>query len=129
MTSINYVAAIGRLMMAAIFLSSGFRKLLTPDQTQAFLTSLHMPQPVAAYWIATAVELIGGVCLVLGLGTRYAALALAIFTLAAGIAVHSNFSDQNQFIHFMKNIAIAGGLLQVFAFGSGGLAILRSRRT
>ncbi len=128
MASVNYIAALGRLMMAAIFLASGFNKLLTPEQTQTYFTALHMPQPVAVYWIATAVEVIGGVCLALGLATRYAALALAVFTLAAAAAAHSNFSDQNQFIHFMKNLAIAGGLLQVFAFGSGGLAITHRRR-
>jgi putative oxidoreductase len=52
-----------------------------------------------------------------------------VFTLAAAIGFHTNFSDQNQVIHFMKNLAIAGGLLQVVAFGSGGFAISHRRRT
>ncbi len=73
-------------------------------------------------------ELIGGTFLVLGLATRFAAVVLAVFTLAAAVFFHTNFTDQNQFIHFMKNLAIAGGLLQAVAFGSGGLAITHRRR-
>ncbi len=128
MASVSYIAAIGRIMMAAIFLSSGFHKLLTPSDTQAYIAAAHIPAPVAAYWLAAAVEVIGGVCLVLGIATRFAAIALAIFTILAAIGFHTNFPDQAQFINFMKNIAIAGGLLQVVAFGSGGLAITHRRR-
>jgi putative oxidoreductase len=128
MASVNYVAAVGRLLMAAIFLSSGFHKLLTPDQTQAYIEAAHIPLPGVAYWATTAIETIGGLCLVLGLATRFAALILAAFSIAAAVVFHSNFSDQSQFINFMKNLAIAGGLLQVVAFGSGGLAITHRRR-
>ncbi|HZV20204.1 MAG TPA: DoxX family protein [Hyphomicrobiales bacterium] len=123
MTSVNYLAAAGRLMIAAIFLASGVQKLLTPEQTQQYIASVSIPMPVVAYWVAVAVEIIGGACLVVGFGTRSAALALAAFALATAIGVHNNFADTQQFIHFMKNIAIAGGLLQVVSFGSGGLSI------
>ena len=78
--------------------------------------------PDWAFYIATGIELVGGTFLALGLGTRYVALVLAIFMLAMSIG-----SDFGQFDHFMKNIAIAGGLIQVWAFGSGGLAITHSR--
>jgi putative oxidoreductase len=114
--------------MAAIFLASGFHKLLTPAETQAYIASAGLPNPVAVYWATAAVELIGGTFLVLGLATRFAALALAGFTLAAAVIFHTHFTDQNQFVHFMKNVALAGGLLQVVAFGSGGLAITHRRR-
>jgi putative oxidoreductase len=127
MASVNYVAAIGRLMMSAIFLASSFEKLLKPTETQAFIGQ-HLPEPVALFWISTMVELIGGISLLIGLGTRFAALILAVFTVAAAVFFHTNFTDNNQFLHFMKDLAIAGGLLQVAAFGSGGLAVTHKRR-
>jgi putative oxidoreductase len=51
------------------------------------------------------------------------ASVLAVFTVLAAVIFHSAFGDQNQMIHFLKNIAIAGGLLQVVAFGAGGFSL------
>ncbi|MBJ7533826.1 DoxX family protein [Rhodomicrobium vannielii ATCC 17100] len=127
MTSINYMAAIGRIMMALIFIAYGFFHLLTKDETIARFVSISMIEPTIVYYIATSIEIFGGIFLALGLGTRYAALILAFYTLAAAIGFHSNLADSNQLQHFMKNIALAGGLIQVFAFGSGGLALTHSR--
>ena len=123
MKSVNYMAALGRLMMAAIFLVSGFLHVLhlsSPADVRAPIAVITSPD--YAFYIATGIELAGGIFLALGLGTRYVALILAIFMLAMSIG-----SDFGQFDHFMKNIAIAGGLIQVWAFGSGGLAITHSR--
>ncbi len=123
MTGVSYMAALGRIMMAAIFLVSGFLHVLhltSPADVRAPIAVITNPD--WAFYIATGIELIGGMFLALGLGTRYVALVLAIFLLAMSIG-----SDFGQFDHFMKNIAIAGGLIQVWAFGSGGLAITRSR--
>jgi putative oxidoreductase len=69
------------------------------------------------------VEVGGGILLLLGYQTRLAALVLAIFSIAAAICFHHNFADQNQMINFMKNLAMAGGLLQVVAFGAGSLSL------
>jgi putative oxidoreductase len=123
MTNINYLAAIGRLLMAAIFISSGFHKLLTPTETQAYIASAGLPDPALFFWATALVELIGGIFLLLGIATRYAAFVLAAFTLGAAVIFHRQFNDPNQVNHFMKNLAMVGGLLQVVAFGSGGLAI------
>jgi putative oxidoreductase len=128
MASVNYIAALGRIMMSAIFIASAFHKLLTPAETQAYIAAAGLPDPVAVFWVSTAVELIGGICLLIGLATRFAALILAGFVLAAAVLFHANISDRNQFNHFMKNVAMAGGLLQVVAFGSGGLALTHRRR-
>jgi len=127
MTSINYMAAIGRIMMALIFIAYGFFHLLQKDATIAKLASVNMIEPTTVYWIATAIEVFGGIFLALGLGTRWVALVLALYTLAAAIGFHGNLGDANQLDHFMKNIAISGGLIQVFAFGSGGLALTHRR--
>jgi putative oxidoreductase len=123
MTGISYMAAIGRIMMAAIFLVSGFLHALhlsSPADVRAPIAVITTPD--WAFYVATGIELFGGVFLALGLGTRYVALLLAIFMLVMSIG-----SDFGQFDHFLKNLAIAGGLIQVWAFGSGGLAITHSR--
>lgn len=124
MKSVNYMAAMGRLMMAALFLVSGFIHVLhlsAPADASAPIALV--TQPNYAYFIGTGIEIVGGIFLALGLGTRYVALILAIFMLAMSIG--SNFGNWDQ---FLKNIAIAGGLIQVWAFGSGGLAITHSRQ-
>src|SRR6267142_326314 len=73
--------------------------------------------------LAVAVELGGGLMLILGYQTRGVALALAIFALAAAFSFHPDFADQNQMIHFLKNVMMAGGLLQIVAFGAGALSL------
>ena len=82
-----------------------------------------LPFPPLAFVVAVAVELGGGILLIVGFRTRLVALALVLFSLAAAVSFHSNFADQNQMIHFLKNVMIAGGLLQIAAFGAGALSI------
>lgn len=117
------VPAIGRLLLAAIFLLSGFGKLADPAGTIGYITAMGLPLPMVAYAGAVAVEVGGGLLLVLGFHTRLAALALAGFSIVTGLAFHNAVGDQNQMIHLMKNFAMAGGLLQVFAFGAGAFSI------
>ncbi len=102
----DYAAAFGRLMIATVFVLSGLGKIAAPAVTQAYIASTGLPLPIAGYLIAIAVE-VGG----------------AVFTLATAVFFHNNFADQNQMIHFLKNIVIAGGLFQVAAFGAGSLSI------
>lgn len=119
----------GRLLLAAIFLLSGWSKLADPASTIAYIQSVGLPFAEVGAAAAIAVELIGGLLLVIGYRTKFAAAALAIFSLATALFFHSAIGDQNQFIHFFKNIAIVGGLLQVLAFGAGRLSLdERSRR-
>jgi putative oxidoreductase len=119
----SLVAAFGRLLIAFIFLFSGAGKVLAPAMTQGYIASADLPLPLAAYLIAIAVEVGGGTLLVLGFQTRLVALVMAIFTLAAALGFHRDFADQNQLVHFLKNISMAGGLLQVVAFGAGAFSI------
>lgn len=118
-TSSDLLAAAGRVLLAAIFVLSGVSKLADPTGTIAYITSAGLPAPSLAYGVAVAVELVGGLLLIAGIRTRIVASALAAFSLAAAFGFHANLADQNQFIHFFKNVALAGGLLQVAAFGSG----------
>lgn len=109
----------GRILIAAIFVLSGLSKLADPAGTIGYIQSAGLPLPQLALAGAILVELIGGILLVTGYRSRLVAAALAGFTLVAAFAFHFQLSDQNQFIHFFKNLALAGGLLQIVAFGTG----------
>jgi putative oxidoreductase len=78
---------------------------------------------VVAYAIAVIMEVGGDALLLVGYRTRIVALGLAVFSIAAALLFHHNLGDQNQFIHFMKNVMLAGGLLQIAAFGAGKLSL------
>lgn len=117
------VALAGRVLLAAIFVLSGFGKIADPSGTIAYIGSAGLPLPQLAFAGAAAIELGGGIALILGYRTRIVAGALALFSLLAAFAFHSAFADQNQMIHFFKNLAMAGGLLQIVAFGGGRLSL------
>ena len=119
------LATSGRLMLAAIFILSGIAKITDPASNIAYIESVGLPFPTLALVGTIVVELIGGLMLVIGYRTRLVAAALAVFSLATALFFHANFGDQNQFIHFFKNVAMAGGLLQVVAFGAGRWALDR----
>ena len=118
-----YVGAVGRFLIAALFLISGLGKIATPALTQGFITSAGLPFPLLAYLVAIVIEVGGGTLLILGYQSRIVASVMAVFTVAAALAFHSHFADQNAMAHFMKNISITGGLLQVAAFGAGTFSI------
>lgn len=117
------VPLVGRILIAAIFLFSGVSKLITPGASIAYIEMAGLPLPIAAYGAAVVLELVGAVALVIGFQARLAALGLALFTVVAAFGFHFNLADQNQFIHFFKNVAMVGGLLQVAAFGAGGYSL------
>ncbi|WP_332851447.1 DoxX family protein [Duganella sp. S19_KUP01_CR8] len=115
----SVIPAIGRVLMATIFVMSGIGKLAAPAATMGYIASSGLPLPMLALVIAIAVELGGGLLLALGIQTRLVAAGLAAFSIVTGLAFHHAVGDQNQMIHLLKNIAMAGGLLQVVAFGAG----------
>ena len=122
------VPAVGRVLISTIFILSGLSKLAAPAMTIGYIQSVGLPLPSVAFGLAAFIEIVGGITLLLGYRTRIAAGVLSLFALATAVFFHSNFGDQNQFIHFFKNIAIAGGLLHVVAFG-GGRVSLDGRRS
>jgi putative oxidoreductase len=119
----NILSLASRVLLASLFLASGLGKLAAPAATQGYIASVGAPFPLIAYAIAVIVEVVGGALLLVGFHTRAVALVLAVFTIAAGAIFHNNFADQMQMIMFMKNLAIAGGLLHVVVFGAGGFSI------
>ena len=124
----DVINVVGRVLIAAIFLLSGLSKLAAPSYTVGYIASVGLPFPWLGYAIAVAVEIGGSLALIAGYQARVTAALLAAFSIATALAFHNHLADQNQFIHFFKNIAIAGGLLHVIAFG-GGRVSLDGRRS
>ena len=116
-------AATGRVLIAVLFLLSGLGKIASPTVTEGYIASVGLPAPLFGLLIAILVEVGGGLLLIAGFRTRIVALVLAAFTLATALLFHHNFADQNAMIHFFKNVAIMGGLLQVAAFGPGSVSL------
>ena len=123
MTATRYLPFVGRLMIGLPFAMSGLGKLAAYGGTTAMISAAGLPLPPLAFAVAVAVELGGGVLLIAGYHARSVAIALAVFSLATAVSFHSNFADQNQMIHFLKNVMMAGGLLQIAAFGAGALSL------
>jgi putative oxidoreductase len=115
--------ALARLLLAAIFVISGIQKIAAPEMTQGYIAAMGLPFPFLAYLGAVIVEVGGGVLLLLGLRTRPVAAVLALFSVATALIFHADLADPNQLVHFLKNLAIAGGMLQVAAFGAGGFSL------
>ena len=123
MDSTRYLSFAGRLLIGLPFAMSGLGKLAAYGSTTAMIVAAGLPVPPLAFAVAVAVELGGGLLLVAGYQARLVAIVLALFSLATALSFHSNFADQNQMIHFLKNVMMAGGLLQIAAFGAGALSL------
>ena len=119
----RYFPFFGRLLIGGIFVLSGLGKLATYGPTTAEIVSVGLPFPPLAFAVAVVVELGFGLLLVLGFQTRLVALALALWCVVTAVFFHRNFADQNQMIHFLKNLMIVGGLLQIVHFGPGAVSI------
>ncbi|MFZ6691717.1 DoxX family protein [Undibacterium sp. SXout20W] len=127
----NYALLAARILMALIFVASGASKIAGFDGTIGYIASKGVPFPAIAAVAAIIVELGGGLMLIVGWKARWAALAMMVFTLAAGFIFHDFWNAgadtaQNQMIHFMKNLSMAGGLLFAVVHGSGNLSLERS---
>ncbi len=123
MDAIRYLPLAGRLLIGLPFAMSGLGKLADYGPTTQLIGTVGLPFPALAFAVAVAVELGGGLLLIAGFHARLVAIALALFSLAAAVFFHADFADQNQMIHFLKNVMIAGGLLQIAAFGAGAFSI------
>jgi putative oxidoreductase len=123
----RYLPLLGRFLIGAPFILSGLGKLMAHDATVGYISSAGLPLPQLGWLIAVVVELGGGTLLVLGYRARLVAFVVALFALATAISFHRNFADQNQMIHFLKNVMLTGGLLQIAYFGAGPMSVDASR--
>ena len=112
---------IGRVFISGVFLLSGFSKIGNYDGTVGWMESFGLP----GFLLIPAIilEIVGPILIIIGYQTRIAAGALSLFCLATAIIFHTDFSDQMQFIAFMKNIALAGGFLFLVVNGARGYCL------
>jgi len=122
MNQIQSIAApAGRILLALMFVTSGFSKISGYVATQGYMEAMGVPGALLP--LVIAVELLGGLAVMLGWHTRIAAFLLAGFSLLSALLFHANFGDQMQMIMFMKNISIAGGFLMIVSLGGGAYAL------
>jgi len=124
------LALIGRILVAYLFIPAGIGKLMGFGGTVGYITSASLPLPEVAAAIAILIELGLGIALLLGFKTRWTAIVMAIFSVVTALFFHKYWSAPDamkmmQQINFNKNIAIAGGLLAIAAFGAGRFSIDR----
>jgi putative oxidoreductase len=115
------IVLLARLLLAHIFVLAGINKITGFAGTQGYMESMGVPGVLLP--LVILLEVGGGLALILGFLTRWAALALAAFSVAAALLFHSNFNEQVQMILFMKNFAMAGGLLMLYVHGAGSISI------
>ena len=109
----HIVEAFGRLFISALFLLEAVKKFLDPDESIMYMDDFGVPEFL--FYPALLVELIFPLLLIVGYKTRISALALAIFTIVVTLIFHTDFSNNMQMIAFLKNFAIAGGLMILFS--------------
>lgn len=114
-----------RLLLAAIFLIMGIAKLGAIEGTTSYIASVGLPLPELVFYAVVALEITGAALLIAGYRARSAAIALGLFSIAAAMLFHANLADQAQLASFLKNLAIAGGLFLLAAFGPGRLSLDR----
>jgi putative oxidoreductase len=125
----RFLPLLGRILIGAPFVMSGLGKLAAYGATVGYIAAMGLPLPPLAFVIAVLTELGGGVLLMSGYRARVVSLAMAVFCVVTAIFFHHNFTDQNQMIHFLKNVMMAGGLLQITWFGAGAFSLdARSNR-
>ena len=119
---------LARILLAAVFLVAGIRKLLAVAASTGYLTKLGFPMPEVMVWVAIVIEIGGSLLLILGWQTRRVAWLLILFVAIATAMAHRFWEFDaaqyaNQMNHFLKNLALIGGLLYVAAFGPGTVSV------
>ena len=114
-------APIGRLFLSMIFIFSGFTKITGYAATQGYMEAMGVPGMLLP--LVIAVELLGGIAILLGFKARLVAILMAGFSVVSALLFHQFWIDESQMNPFMKNIAMAGGFLMIFAHGAGAYSI------
>jgi putative oxidoreductase len=126
--SADALQLVGRFLMSYLFLSAGWGKLTNVIGTTAYFTGLGVPGPGVMLYLVGSFEVAVGLALILGLATRYAAIAIFIFVLVATAIAHRYWAypaeaQRAQFIQFTKNLAIMSGSLYVLVVGAGRFSV------
>jgi putative oxidoreductase len=121
--SLRFLPLLGRILIAITFVPAGFQKLTGFQDAVGYAASKSMPLPALAIAAAIAIELGGGLLLLIGYKARWAAAAIALFCVVAAVFFHADFSQVPERINFFKNLSIAGGLLAFVYFGAGPMSL------
>ena len=113
----NYVAPAGRVLIAFMFVMSGLNKMNNYSNTVGWMEATGVPGNLLP--LVIILEVLGGAAIMIGWQTRIAAILFSAFSVMSAAIFHADFSDQNQMIHFMKNVSIAGGFLFLIVHGAG----------
>lgn len=111
--SADFAPLLARVLLSLLFIYSGIGKLWGPEATMAYIAKAGLPLPMLSYALALVVELGVATALLLGYRTREAAAVMAVFSAMSALMFHHQFSDKGQLIQFLKNLAIAGGFVQL----------------
>jgi putative oxidoreductase len=114
-------APTGRTLIALIFVVSGIGKISNYAGTQGYMEAMGVPGILLP--LVIALEILGGLAIIVGWHTRFVAFLLAGFTLLSAMLFHADFSDQMQMVMFMKNLALSGAFLVLVAQGAGAFSI------
>jgi putative oxidoreductase len=123
MERFKFLPLLGRILIGGPFVMSGLGKLAAYGATVGYIAAMGLPVPPLAFVLAVLTELGGGLLLLSGYRARVVSVAMAVFCLVTAMFFHHNFADQNQMIHFLKNVMMAGGLLQITYFGAGAFSL------
>jgi putative oxidoreductase len=122
----NFTLLVGRLGLSLIFILSGIGKIAAYQATSKLLVDHGLPPGLLPLVIFA--ELGGGIAVLCGWLTRWAAAGLFVYTMLTALIFHNHLADHDQWINFMKNLAIAGGFLVLVVQGPGGLSLDAWRR-
>ena len=120
-----FLLPLARVLMSSLFVWDGIVMLRNPGGTAQDFASVHVPAPYITVWISILVHLLGGLALLVGLYTRWAAALLVFVCLGTAFGVHLPAGDPDNMIHFYKNLVMTGGFLYVIVFGPGSLSLDR----
>ncbi|MBE9045140.1 DoxX family protein [Pleurocapsales cyanobacterium LEGE 10410] len=122
----NYLSLLARIFLSAIFIWSGINKIMHPIATQENMSAHGMPLTSVFLAGAIALEILGGLSVLLGIKTRWGAAMLIIFLIPATLIFHTDFATELEQAMFLKNLAMLGGLLMLIQYGGGNMVLLKA---
>jgi putative oxidoreductase len=118
----SYLPVLARLLMCGLFIWDGVLQLRNPAGTADYFASLDVPMPNIAVWVSIPIHLLGGLAVLVGYKTRWAAALLVLLCLGTAFGVHLPAGDMDNMMNFYKNLVMAGGFLYVINFGAGAIS-------
>jgi putative oxidoreductase len=118
----SYLPVLARLLMCSLFIWDGVLQLRNPAGTADYFASLDVPVSNIAVWVSIPIHLLGGLAILVGYKTRWAAALLVLLCLGTAFGVHLSAGDMDNMINFYKNLVMAGGFLYVINFGAGAIS-------